>query len=396
MFIEFDEAGGDVIDRLIELNRVRARLDAAEAVLLVEAASTATVVEEFTILDDETDQQREIRIEDAIREEIACALRWSTAATQGRIETARWLCGPLRATLEALRAGEISLAHARIIVDAAETVPSHQLAEFERRVLGTARRGGLSLTRRAANRVNRALDPDGYVLRRQRATCTRDVWVYDDADGLSVLMARMSREQATIVMTTVDAAARAAKKDAVDSAVTIGEHRAAALLALVTGTQAAPHVTAQVDVVLDPLMLLDLQGLGGTVIDALADLAGARDLHLVLRRLVRDPATGHLLDYGRTTYDVPQRLRDYIVARDRTCRFPGCNTKAERCELDHATSWHDGGTTSADNLGALCKRHHRLKTHAGWDITGSRPNGSCRWRSPRGREYESDPDPLPS
>ena len=43
---------------------------------------------------------------------------------QSMIDTSRWLCGPLTVTLEALRAGEITLAHARIIVDAAEQLPA--------------------------------------------------------------------------------------------------------------------------------------------------------------------------------------------------------------------------------------------------------------------------------
>ena len=51
----------------------------------------------------------------------------------------------------------------------------------------------------------------------------------------------------------------------------------------------------------------------------------------------------------------------------------------------------DGGSTSPDNLGALCVRHHQLKTHAGWQITHSRPDGSCEWTSPHGRVYEHAP-----
>jgi hypothetical protein len=113
-----------------------------------------------------------------------------------------------------------------------------------------------------------------------------------------------------------------------------------------------------------------------------------------MRRLVTDPVTGHLLDYGRSTYPIPDRLRDHVIGRDRICRFPGCRRSAARCQIDHALAWDDGGGTSAANTGALCTRHHQLKTHAGWHISDSRPDGSCTWRSPAGRVHHHEPQPV--
>ena len=45
------------------------------------------------------------------------------------------------------------------------------------------------------------------------------------------------------------------------------------------------------------------------------------------RRLLTDPATNTLLDYGRTTYRPPKDLTDHVIARDQTCTFPGCARK---------------------------------------------------------------------
>ncbi|WP_374761124.1 HNH endonuclease signature motif containing protein [Nesterenkonia flava] len=64
----------------------------------------------------------------------------------------------------------------------------------------------------------------------------------------------------------------------------------------------------------------------------------------------------------------PQRLRDALVFRDGTCQAPGCGVPAERCDMDHQTPWGPdhlggGGPTSAKNLWALCRRHHRMKSH---------------------------------
>ena len=89
--------------------------------------------------------------------------------------------------------------------------------------------------------------------------------------------------------------------------------------------------------------------------------------------------TGHLLDYGATTYRPPQTLIDYVTARDRRCRFPGCENPASGCDLDHAIA-HPAGPTSAANCGLLCRRHHRLKTFRPWKMK-RHPGGSITWHS---------------
>ena len=55
----------------------------------------------------------------------------------------------------------------------------------------------------------------------------------------------------------------------------------------------------------------------------------------VWRRLVTDPLSGTLLDYGRTTYHPPAGLADFVSARDVYCRAPGCRRRAVDAELDH-------------------------------------------------------------
>jgi hypothetical protein len=54
----------------------------------------------------------------------------------------------------------------------------------------------------------------------------------------------------------------------------------------------------------------------------------------------------------------------FAQVRDRTCRQPGCGLPAAWADLDHVVAHADGGPTDCDNLCCLCRRHHRLKTHA--------------------------------
>ena len=111
------------------------------------------------------------------------------------------------------------------------------------------------------------------------------------------------------------------------------------------------------------------------------------------RRFITDPITGNLLDFGRTTYEPPQSLVDFIVARDRRCRFPGCRQPSRVCDIDHAIPWEEGGQTSKENLGLLCRRHHRMKTHGGWKLI-SFEDGSCEWTSPEGKKFKVEARPI--
>jgi hypothetical protein len=136
------------------------------------------------------------------------------------------------------------------------------------------------------------------------------------------------------------------------------------------------------------------------------DLAGhgpvsaqtARDLAFGLgstwRRLVTDPLSGALLDYGRTTYRPPAALADHVRARDVTCRTPNCTRPATSCDLDHVISW-PAGATSENNLQTKCDIDHRLKHEGGWrhqiSTDPQHPPGTVIMISPTGHVYVSHP-----
>jgi hypothetical protein len=59
--------------------------------------------------------------------------------------------------------------------------------------------------------------------------------------------------------------------------------------------------------------------------------------------------------------------RRFVTIRDRGCRHPGYPHRAGWADLDHVIAHAAGGETDCTNLCCLCRRHHRLKTHArGW------------------------------
>ena len=140
------------------------------------------------------------------------------------------------------------------------------------------------------------------------------------------------------------------------------------------------------------------------VADALAQ--AARDGKVRLAAV--HPQTGALIDpdndHATTAYVPGKALAGLVKARDGRCRFPGCSLNVRFTDLDHVRPW-PAGMTSADNLHALCRRHHRIKQLVGWHVA-LRPDGTTLWVDPIGRRYltraldhrgrpQSPPTPAP-
>jgi hypothetical protein len=107
------------------------------------------------------------------------------------------------------------------------------------------------------------------------------------------------------------------------------------------------------------------------------------------QRLITDPLSGTLLDHGRTRYRPPAALDAHVRHRDKTCSRPGCRQPAIRCDLDH-TDPFPHGTTSADNLGPLCRTHHRHKTAGTLTLHQDQP-GTFTWTDRTGHRYRTHP-----
>ena len=383
-------------------------------------------------------------VDDAEREDVAAALRMSTGTAQIRIDVARTLVNHLPNVCSALAMGEISPAHATVIArESASAIrdgmgPAH-IYSIEQSALAYAE---FHTPTQVANKVRTTiakLAPEPFEEIAERARDTRRVSCFREVDGLSTIVAILPAEDAQIVMKAIEnfihaqvaneaitlnprgvsvaggAGAGAgvggvgASDSANDSEVAPGEHRsmdmkrADALTSIATWSLQQSTVDVKlhrrpvtVNVTIDLPTLLGLaenpgQLAGYGAIPASVARALASDGKW--QRFITDPQTGTLLDFGRESYEPPQALIDFLIARDRTCRFPGCRHSAARADLDHAQSWESGGKTSPENLGALCRRHHRLKTHGGWKLK-SHSDGACTWTSPLGKIYEVPARPM--
>ena len=364
-------------------------------------------------------------VDEVEREDVAAALRLSGSTAQMRIDVARTLVNHLPNTCSALAMGEISASHATVIAKETAAAIRNGISEFaiyriEERALAHAE---FHTPGQVANKVRTTiaqLAPEEFEEVVDRAREARRVSCYNEADGMATVVAILPAQDAQTVMKSIEAYilrmneidekkrnayvaifstdAGSDAQSATDtwSMLSADNKRADALTAILSQALASnvdevrPHrrpVTVNVTIDLPTLLGLaenpgQLSGYGAIPASVARELAS----DATWKRFITDPQTGNLLDYGREKYEPPQALVDFLLARDRTCRFPGCRQPASRSDIDHAQSWESGGETKPENLGLLCRRHHRLKTHGRWALV-SNSDGSCEWTSPVGKKY---------
>ncbi|HWJ09397.1 MAG TPA: HNH endonuclease signature motif containing protein, partial [Nocardioides sp.] len=88
-------------------------------------------------------------------------------------------------------------------------------------------------------------------------------------------------------------------------------------------------------------------------------------------------------------YEIPKRLRQAVHLMHPADVFPFAASLSRKVDLDHQVPCSEGGPTSTDNLGPLTRTHHRIKTHARWEVRQPFP-GIVVWRDPHGAHYLVD------
>lgn len=95
------------------------------------------------------------------------------------------------------------------------------------------------------------------------------------------------------------------------------------------------------------------------------------------------------------SYEIPQRLRQHVLARNPVEVFPYSARPSTSCDLDHTIPYQPdappgAAQTRAENLGPLSRRTHRAKTAGLWKVEQYEP-GHFTWTSPQGFRYEVTP-----
>ena len=294
------------------------------------------------------------------------------------------------------REGEVLAANARIVADLVASLSASAWDAFDDAVLEPATSLAPARFRTRARALRERVEPELITERHQRRAEDRRAWVEPDIDGMAFLTVHAPLADCHRAMRHIDAGARSLASHP-DEARTLAQLRADVatdLLAGVLGSTGSVGVTVAVTV---PVLTLlghgdepgTLDGVGPIDADTARELARHAPS---FTRILTHPVTSAILDYDRTTYRVPSDLSRAVERRDGVCAFPGCGRLAPSCDLDHTVAWADGGTTSADNLAALCRSHHRLKRNSNW--TPTHVDGTIQWTSPTGKVRTADPPPF--
>ena len=335
---------------------------------------------------------------------------WETAATMigasmsmsrhgatRLIATAVELIDRLPRTAALLLTGWIGLLAAHTIAEETALVADEMMPEIDRRIcegLAPTRRRThpprLGPLRKMLTKTINKYDPVGADARAEQARRGVDVEMVPLGNDRGMISATLKAEDAIELFQRLEGLVRSADPD---DPRTAGQLRAAGLLAMSRGWTCLPDPDGEHPA--DPAA----QDAARRVVihaydDGSADNRGlslygygpitrhtADQLDRSARRRLDELA--HLADphsdsAGR--YRPSEALARFCRGRDGTCVFPGCQTLAEHADLDHIIPFdHDdparGGRTTSDDLGCLCRTHHRLKTDGVWayyrDVDGS-------------------------
>ena len=304
---------------------------------------------------------------------LASAHKASWGSARAQVATARAL-HEMPATLEALRAGDISMSAGRMLVSARESNPE-AFAVSESLLTEAARTHSIADLRRTLEYWRQRAEREGQVSgeealrerRRLHASVTFGGMVRLDGDldpetGETLLAAlgavqdaesrvRTEEDVRTPAQRRCDALAEVARQflDRGDRPTVAGErpHLTVTVDASVLAGERAPN-GPRVEV-------CELDNVGPFSPETALRLACDSSVMRVVMSGESQP-----LDVGRRTPVVPAPMRRAVIVRDRRCRFPGCDRPHTWCDAHHIVHWARGGPTSTSNLVLLCRRHHRL------------------------------------
>jgi 5-methylcytosine-specific restriction endonuclease McrA len=305
---------------------------------------------------------------------------------------------------EALARGELSYAKVRALTRVATP-------ETEARLLGVGRAGTAAHVEqivRGWRRVDRLAEAREAKLQH----ANRALYLRTEEDGTVIVHGRLTPEAGALLRRALDAACEVLYQrrrstepvlpitDPAQEPPTRVQQQADALTLLAETAlhheldPGAPGERYQVVVHVDAAVLLDPDGPGQSALDEGSHVPAGTSPRLACdasRVVMAHAPDGRIVEVGARTRTIPPALRRALLHRDRTCRFPGCETPVGQGH--HVRHWAAGGPTTLGNLVLLCRRHHRAVHEEGYRITRE-PDDTVQVHRPDGRLLPAVPAPA--
>jgi hypothetical protein len=298
-------------------------------------------------------------------------LRWRlnlTATTASeRVAMSRKMPA-LPQTEQALAGGDISYRHATLIAETASQLGDKFEAQAETILVDAAKELDPWRLQRAIWHLKHCLDADGVLSDANEVHGRRCLHLSQTFDGHYRIDGWLDAEGGAVLNTALDSVMgpwvegddRSATERRADAAVEMARRQLDGGQLPAVGGQ-KPHLAVSVD-------MATLSKEPGSMA---AELEWSQPIPAeTARRLACDAAITPIIDgeADHTSRVVPGATRRALIARDKGCRFPGCDCPPAWTDAHHIKHWADGGATTLDNLTLLCRRHHRLVHEEGWTL----------------------------
>jgi hypothetical protein len=345
-----------------------------------------------------------------LRLELAAALRVTEHAAARLIGVAEAVVNRYPDVLVALREARITEQHVEILVAGVDELEPGLRDGVVGEALVVAEAQPVGVFRRKLRTLIDTARVVTVAARQEAALARRRVWVEHEGDGMSWIHVYGPTVEAHAIQTRVTAIAKTILAGEGQTR-SLDQVRADVVADLLIDGVVSSHpessrgIRASVVVTVPAVALLhaDDAGVVGAgcdpaVVEGIGPIPIARARELCggdgqWMRVLTHPETGMVLSVGRDRYTPPASLKRLVRWRADRCMAPGCGIPASRCEIDHTIAWEHGGQTSSANLAPLCKGHHRVKHHGGWELRQVPDSGGVvEWTSPAGRRYLVPPE----
>jgi hypothetical protein len=304
-------------------------------------------------------------------------LRWqcnlTSATASEQVQISRQM-DSLPQTEAAFSQGEISYRHAALIARTADQLGDKFDSQAETILTTAAKELDPWRLRRATLFLRHCLEPDGVLADANLAHERRYLYLSQTYDGIFRLDGQLDADGGAALQTVLDALMG---PPAADEQRTAPQRRADAIVDMAHRQLDAgglPQVGGQ-----KPHLMVtaDMATLAKAPGSPAAELEWAQPIPAeTARRLACDclitpilrGAESHQVDAGPTRRSISPAKRRALVARDKGCRFEGCDRPPAWTDGHHIIHWADGGSDELPNLVLLCRRHHYRFHEEGWRL----------------------------
>ena len=264
-------------------------------------------------------------------------------------------------SIEAVAQGDIGMAHVTVMARTADALKD---AFDERPLLEYARENSPGKLHFFCRHARHAADPKGYAAEEAEQVENRRLSLSTWIDGTMLLSGVLDAFGGGALRAALEPLARRSGEQ---------DHRereqrlADALVELATGGQqrANLQVTSSLET------LLGLAGAPGADMEFSLPISARTVERLAcdsnITRVLLD-SESVVIDVGRSKRVVSGSARRALIARDGSCRWPGCDRPPSWSAAHHVTHWIHGGRSDLENLILLCHRHHWMAHEGNWQL----------------------------